>query len=247
MENRIINFLGINFHEAKYQTIINKLKKKGGYLVIPAASALAMYNENKRYQKSLVKSTIAIFDSSFFCFLLLIFKFKKIQKYSGYRFIKNFISDLSMKNKKILLLECSDKDKTINLLYFKSKKFRFVKNYVCPIYNPNSKKIRDKYLIKFVKSYRPKIIISNIGGLIQEPLALYIKNNVKHKCAIICSGAALSFITGSGAKITNFIDYLNLGWLMRIIFDPVTFIPRIFFSLKLVPLVLKNKIKILSY
>ena len=247
MKNRIINFLGINFYEAEYQTIVNKLEKIGGYLVIPAASALSTYHENKLYQKSLLKSTIAILDSSFFCFLLLIFKFVKVKKYSGYRFIKNFISDLSMKNKKILLLECSDKEKKINLLYFKSKKFRFVKNYVCPIYNRNSKKIRDKYLIKFVKSYRPKIIICNIGGLIQEPLALYIKNNVKYKCAIICSGAALTFITGSGAKITNFIDYLNLGWLMRIIFDPYTFIPRIFFSLKLIPLVLKNKIKILSY
>jgi UDP-N-acetyl-D-mannosaminuronic acid transferase (WecB/TagA/CpsF family) len=247
MKNRIINFLGMNFYEAEYQTIINKLEKSGGYMVIPAASALAMYYKKKLYQKSLLKSTLAIFDSSFFCILLLIFKFKKIKKFSGYRFIKKFTSDLSMKNKKILLLECSDKEKKINLLYFKSKKFRFVKNYVCPIYNPNSKQIRDKYLIKFVKSYRPKIIISNIGGLVQEPLALYIKNNVRYKCAIICSGAALSFITGSGAKITNFVDYLNLGWLSRIIFNPTIFIPRIFFSLKLIPIVFKNKIKILSF
>jgi hypothetical protein len=186
-------------------------------------------------------------DSSFFCILLLIFKFKKIKKFSGYRFIKMFISDLSMKDKKILLLECSEREKKINLLYFKSKKFRFVKNYVCPIYNPNSKQIRDKYLIKFVKSYRPKIIISNIGGLVQEPLALYIKNNVQYKYAIICSGAALSFLTGSGAKITNFIDYLNLGWLIRIFFDPAIFIPRIFFSLNLIQMVFKNKIKILSF
>jgi N-acetylglucosaminyldiphosphoundecaprenol N-acetyl-beta-D-mannosaminyltransferase len=246
MKSRIINFLGINFYEAEYQTIINKLEKSGGYMVIPAASALAMYYKKKLYQKSLLKSTLAIFDSSFFCLLLLIFKFKKIKKFSGYRFLKNFISDLSMKNKKILLLECSDKEKKINLLYLKSKKFRFVKNYVCPIYNPNSKQIRDKYLIKFVKSYRPKIIISNIGGLVQEPLALYIKNNVQYKCSIICSGAALSFITGSGAKITNLIDYLNLGWFSRIIFSPIIFIPRIFFSLRLISIVFKNKIKILS-
>jgi len=247
MKNRIINFLGINFHEAEYQTIINKLEKIGGYMVIPAASALAMYYVNKQYQKALLKSTLAIFDSSFFCFLLLIFKFKKIKKFSGYRFIKMFISDLSMKDKKILLLECSDREKKINTLYFKSKKFRFFKNYVCPIYNSNSKQIRDKYLIKFVKSYRPKIIIINIGGLTQEPLALYIKNNVQYKCAIICSGAALSFLTGSGAKITSFIDYLNLGWLSRIIFNPAIFIPRIFFSLRLIQIVFKNKIKILSF
>jgi N-acetylglucosaminyldiphosphoundecaprenol N-acetyl-beta-D-mannosaminyltransferase len=246
MKNRIINFMGIKFHEMQYQTIINKLEKKGGYLVIPAASALASYYQDKRYQKSLKKSTAALFDSSFLCLLLLIFKFKKFKKFSGYKFMRNFLADFSMKNKKILLLESKQSEKKINLLYFKSKKFRFVKNYVCPIYKKKAKHIRDKYLIKFIKSYRPKFIISNIGGLIQEPLALYIKNNVKHKCVIICSGAALSFITGSGAKISDLVDKFNLGWLSRIIFNPTIFIPRIGFSLKLMPIVFKNKIKILS-
>jgi|688.fasta_scaffold279737_1 UDP-N-acetyl-D-mannosaminuronic acid transferase (WecB/TagA/CpsF family) len=246
MKNKIVNFLGINFYEAKYQSIINKLEKNGGYVVIPAASALATYYEDKRYQKALKKSTIALFDSSFFCLLLVIFKFKKFKKFSGYRFIKLFLSDFSMKNKKILLLESSNTEKKINLLYFKSKKFRFIKNYVCPIYKKDGKQIRDKYLIKFIKNYRPKFIISNIGGQIQEPLALYIKNNVRHKCITICSGAALSFITGSGAKITDLIDKLNLGWLSRIVFNPVIFFPRIFYSLKLISIVFKSKIKILN-
>jgi hypothetical protein len=156
------------------------------------------------------------------------------------------MSDFSMKNKKILLLDSSYSQKKINLLYFELKKFRFVKSYVCPFYKKNSKQIRDKYLVKFIKSYRPEFIISNIGGRIQEPLALYVKNNARHKCAIICSGAALSFLNGSGAKITDFMDYFNLGWIVRIVFDPIVFLPRILISLKLIPIVLKNKIKILS-
>ena len=38
----------------------------GGYLVAPAASALAKIKKNKLYHNALINSKIAIFDSGFF-------------------------------------------------------------------------------------------------------------------------------------------------------------------------------------
>ena len=91
-----------------------------------------------------------------------------------------------------------------------------------------------------------KIIIINIGGGIQEILGFYLKNNLKYKPMIICTGAAIAYLTKDQAPINNFIDKIYLGWLLRIIFHPSAFFPRYIYAFKLFFLVLKNKITISS-
>ena len=66
----------------------------------------------------------------------------------------------------------------------------------------------------------------NLGGGIQELLGSYLKSNLDYKPSIICSGAAISFLTGQQAKIPIIFDIIYLGWLVRIIFDPHIFLPR---------------------
>ena len=98
MEDNIINFKGIKFYNydfAKLFTIIDE----GGYLVAPAASALTNISDDKKYHDALKQSDIAILDSGFFCILLRIFKGKKVSKYSGYLFLKNFLNLRSRKEK----------------------------------------------------------------------------------------------------------------------------------------------------
>jgi len=46
---KILNFYGIKFYDVDYKTCLDLLKKKGGYLVIPAASSLATIKDNKKY------------------------------------------------------------------------------------------------------------------------------------------------------------------------------------------------------
>ena len=91
MGDNIINFKGIKFYNynfAKLFSIINE----GGYLVAPAASALTNISDDKTYLESLIQSDVAILDSGFFCVLLRIFKGKKVTKFSGYLFLKNFLN-----------------------------------------------------------------------------------------------------------------------------------------------------------
>jgi UDP-N-acetyl-D-mannosaminuronic acid transferase (WecB/TagA/CpsF family) len=241
MLTRIVNFKKIKFYECSYKYVKKILFEKKGYLVIPAASALSEIN-NKSYYEALRKSTIAIFDSGYFCLSLLCLKFIKVKKFSGFKFIKKFINDSSLKKFKILLLEPSLKSANNNQLYLKSKKFIFIKNYVCPIYSKNT--IRDLALIKLISDYKPAIIVINIGGGIQELLANYINNKLKKKYVIICSGAALSFHSGGGAKINTLVDALYIGWFFRILDNPRVFIMRLILSLKLFKIVYKSNIKI---
>ena len=243
MKIKIIDFFKIKFFNADYQLIINYLLKKKGYLVAPAASSLINIEKNHHYLKALQKSSVAILDSGFFCLLILFLKLKIVKKFSGFKFINFFLHDENLKNFKILSLESSIENLNNNKYFLKSKKFKFKRHYLCPIYKQDL--FYDKKLITLIIKYKPKIIIINIGGGVQEQLALYIKNTSSWKTSILCTGAALSFEsnTSNFFKINSLIDKLYLGWLVRSLNNPSFFYLRVLKSLKLINLVFKTKIK----
>ena len=143
--------------------------------------------------------------------------------------------------KKIYLVEPSTHLQKINKEYLKKKNINNIYQYVAPIYKKN--KIYDIKLLKNIKKIKPKYIIINLGGGTQEILGLYLKQNLNYKPSIICSGAAISFLTNQQAPVTNLFDNLYLSWLVRIFFDPKQFLPRYLSAFKLFFLVLNEKIK----
>ena len=203
---------------------------QGGYLVAPAASALTNLNKNKLYHTSLKKSDVAILDSGFFCILLRIFKFKKVEKLSGYLFLKTFLENYKNQNK-ILFIDPSKKSSFINSTYLKSQKIFNFNSYIAPNYNGH---FFDLELIKLLKKYKPRYIIINLGGGSQEPLAIFIKKKIKFKSSIMCTGAALAFMTGEQAPINRFIDKIYLGWATRILWNPKLYLGRILKSFKII-------------
>ena len=223
------SFKGIKFYSGKYEEIRN-LFNKGGVLVAPAASALANIDVDRQYYSSLKKSNIAILDSGFFCILLRLFQFKKVKKLSGYLFLKTFLDNLADKNK-VLFVDPSYRSSMINRKFLKSKKIFNFKSYIAPNYKNN---YFDKKLIKIIKNYKPKFIIINLGGGSQEPLAINLINNVNYKPSIMCTGAAIAFMTGEQAPINKFIDKIYLGWFMRILWSPKLYLRRILKSFKIV-------------
>ena len=231
MENNIIVFKGIKFYNYNFTKLLSKINK-GGLLVAPAASALTNISKNKKYHDSLIKSDVAIFDSGFFCILLRIFKGKKVNKFSGYLFLKNFLSLNFKKKTKFLTIDPTLDDGKLNLSYLKSQNIKNVKSYIAPQYNV--KNINDKNLIKMIKKYKPRYIIINIGGEIQEMLGLFIKKNINFKSSIICTGAAIAFLTKKQAPISDAIDKFYLGWLVRTLHNPKKFFIRTLKSLYLI-------------
>lgn len=240
MLNKIITFCKINFYDCDYNYIKKILFEKKGYLVIPAASSLVDIKHSSEYRIALQKASIAIFDSGYFCLCLLL-KFIKVKKFSGYKFIGKLINDSEQKKKKILSLDPSINQSKKNLYFLKSKKFKFIKNYVCPIYQKNN--INDVRLFQIITKYNPNIIIINIGGGVQEILAYKINHKYKYKYSIICSGAALSFYTNKGL-INKTIDRIYLGWFFRLLNNPKIFINRIILSIPLILYVLFSRIKV---
>ena len=103
---------------------------------------------------------------------------------------------------------------------------------MAPLYHKEN--IRDYKLLKKIKKIKPKYVIVNLGGGVQEVLGSYLKNNINFKVSIICSGAAISYFTKEQAPLTDFLDKIYLGWLVRIIFNPYIFLPRYLSAFRLI-------------
>ena len=230
MNRDIINFRNIKFYNSSFEKILSKINK-GGYLVAPAASSLSQIDKNKLYYKSLVQSDVAILDSGLFCILLRIFKGYKVNKLSGYLFLRKFLKVSSVKKFKFITIDPSDIDSKHNLEYLSKNNFKNVTSYVAPLY---TNQIKDEKLLKKIKTLKPKYILINIGGGTQEILAQYIKNNVKLNISIFCTGAAIAFLTKRQAPINDYVDKFYLGWLVRLIHDPKKYFTRITNSLNLI-------------
>ena len=221
-----IKFMDGDFKDIKF------LLDKGGLLVLPAAPALANIYSDKSYHKALKHADIALFDSGFFCLLLRIFKGIKIKKYSGLKFLTQFLKSLKNCSDKILMINPSYNEQLLNKKYLKLKKINNSNHYVAPFYNKNI--INDLKLLKMIKKDKPRYIVINLGGGVQELLGSYLKYNLDYKPSIICSGAAIFFLTGQQAKIPLIFDKFYLGWLVRIIFNPSVFISRYIKAFKLI-------------
>ena len=226
----------------------NKFEKyiiKNGLFVFPAGPALATIEQSKVYYKSIQKADFVFFDSGFFVLLLKIFKGISIHKFSGYKFLNLFFKYMKKNKKKsVFLIDPNLKFSKSNQIFLKKLGIRKKYNYLAPKYNVNN--LSDKKLLNLLKKKRPDFIIVNIGGGTQEVLGLYLRKKLKFKVTILCTGGAISFFTGDQAPINDFIDKYYLGWLIRFFFNPVIFFKRLIIGLKLIPMVISNKIKVVN-
>ena len=225
-----ICFKRINFFNLNYSEIKKKIKK-AGLLVIPSGPGLSTLDKDKKYHIALKNSDIALFDSGYFCLLLIILKFINVKKFSGYKLLKNLFNDRSIKHYKFFLVDPSYKESIKNKKYLTSIKIKNSHHYVAPIYK--KKNIYDSKLLSIINKKKPKFIMINLGGNVQEVLGYYLKKKLGFKPIIICSGAAISYFTKQQAPINDFLDAIYLGWLIRIVFSPKIFLLRYLRAFKL--------------
>ena len=223
----------------------DKCVTKKGLFVFPAGPALASIQKSSQYYRSIKKADLVFFDSGLFVLLLKIFKNINVKKFSGYKFLGLFFDYLKLNKKKsIFSIDPSFEFSKSNKSYFKNLGLKKIYNYIAPKYN--SSELTDKKLLNLLNKVKPNFILINIGGGTQEVLGLYLKEKLGFKPTILCTGAAISFFTKDQAPINNFVDRFYLGWFLRLIFNPLIFFKRYIFGLKLIPMVIFSRIKILD-
>jgi N-acetylglucosaminyldiphosphoundecaprenol N-acetyl-beta-D-mannosaminyltransferase len=242
--DKFIEIFGIKFLKGGYSKAIDLLSN-GGLMIVPSAPSLAIIKTDKHYLESLQASDFAIPDSGLMVLILkLVYKIN-LNKLSGLAFLNLFFSDcVKDENPELFLVEPTPKDHVANEDYFNKIGINYdpAYYYVAPIYKDNV--IKDYGLLKQLEEQKPKTIIINLGGGVQEKLGYFLKENLSYKPVIICTGAAIAFLSGRQANIPDWGDKLYLGWLFRCLSNPRRFVPRYFKSIKLIFMLLGCSVEI---
>ena len=239
-----IIFRKIKFHNINFKDFKKYIIKKGLF-VFPAGPALANIEKSDGYYESIKKADFVFFDSGLFVLLLKTFKNINVDKFSGYKFLNLFFDYLKEnREKKVFCIDPNSKFSRSNKTFLRKLGIKKIYSYLAPQYNPFD--LSDKKLLTLLRKKKPNFILTNIGGGTQEILGLYLKQKLGFKTTILCTGGAISFFTGDQAPINNFTDKFYLGWLIRLIYNPIVFFKRYVFGLRLIPMVIFNKIIIIN-
>jgi len=239
---REIFLFGIRFLDGSFKEIRQELDR-GGVMVVPAAPALATIYDDERYHAALKESRFAIFDSGLLC-LLLAFKGVSVRKLSGLTFLRLFLRDIAHhETGSIFLIDPTPADSEANrtLVVQNGYLLEATHQYVAPMYPAGE--ISDPHLLGVLGKLRPRHIILNLGGGVQERLGVYLSKHLDYAPSIICTGAAIAFLTGRQAVIAPILDRLYLGWLVRCLSDHERYVPRYLRGFKLIPMVIKERLK----
>lgn len=233
----------IRFVDGSYPEIRQRLDQ-GGLMVAPAAPALATIKSDKRYYSALKQGDCVIFDSGLLCLLLRVIKGMRVRKLSGLAFLRGFLSDVSRcKPGELFLIDPDETNSMANHLLLRQSGYDIDRShqYVAPMYEQG--RVEDPLLLEALQRLQPRYIIVGLGGGVQEVLGAYLRTNLDYSPAILCTGAAMAFLTGSQASIPPILDRLYLGWLARCVSDPRRFVPRYWRGFKLVPMLIHEDLK----
>lgn len=220
--------LGIRFFQGSLVEACEKVLC-GGLTVAPSGPGLALdLTRCEEYARSLKIADLCILDSGLVTLWGKMFIKRKLIRISGLAFLKYFLLNYDWKSCSSLWIMPDRHQSNANLKWLKKEFGHLVEDnlvYIAPKYHLQGK-IVDEDLLDLVVKTRPRFIFIQLGGGVQERLGLFLKESFSSESSIICTGAALAFLSGQQVKIPNWADYLFSGWIFRCIYRPKIYLPR---------------------
>jgi len=241
MSSAFQSILGIKFYVGDLHGLLD-LCAEGNFVVVPAAPALVDLSTDIDYRDALEQSDFAITDSGFMVLLWKLLTGQSLIRISGLKLLRGLLArdELRQPGSSVWIMPTA-KETEVNLAWLSRNNYAVTRDqcFVAPFYPKGP--VSDPDLLRFIEARRPRYIIVNIGGGVQERLGLYLKRNLSYRPSIICTGAAIAFITGLQADIPVWADTLMLGWFLRCWHAPRGFIPRAWKGLRLAPLLVQYR------
>ena len=233
--------LGVNFYAGDLKALLN-ITVGGGLIVVPSAPVLADLPGDPAHRQAVEESDVAIVDSGFLVLLWLATKGRRLERISGLRFIRSLLEQEAFRARGATFwVMPSHADAEINLGWLHRQGMSVADEfaYVAPLYEKKGH-LEDAKLLARIEATQPPFVIISLGGGVQERLGYYLRKNLSYRPAIICTGAAIAFLSGRQVRIPQWADRALLGWLLRCLAEPTKFIPRYWRAGRLAALVLKH-------
>ena len=222
-----VRILGVDFFKGTVEEAVEE-SRKGGLVVAPSGPGLANDLPNSEaYRSSLLESEMVLPDSGLLCLWLKVFGHKNIMRISGLEYLSVFLDSTDLHGSSFWVMP-SESEALANISWLE-KKYKFsiesASVYLAPIYSPKVF-LEDQDLLAQIESGNYKYIFIQLGGGVQERLGLYLRRHLGNGPTIICTGAALAFLSGQQIRIPRWADKYYLGWFLRCVSNPFKFIPR---------------------
>jgi N-acetylglucosaminyldiphosphoundecaprenol N-acetyl-beta-D-mannosaminyltransferase len=232
--------LGIEFFNGGPDEAIERIRS-GGLLVVPAAPALATVQVDQAYRRALLQADLAITDSAFMVMVWNLIEADHVRRLSGLEYFSHLVEDPEFRREgATLYVMASEESAKTNVAWLKSIGIHVAESqvYIAPDYRNG---IKDQALLERILAARPQHVVITVGGGIQERLGLYLKLSLDYLPAIHCIGAAIAFLSGDQVAISPAADKLGIGWLLRCLWRPRSYVPRYWAARKLAWLLLNYR------
>ena len=234
MRRKEIKVFNLRFFSGSMKEGLEELIE-GGLAVFPAAPALAYdFNRCEEYRKALETADLTFADSGAMVLFWRFLTGAKIPRYSGLRVLAEVLkrSEVRIMGATFWVMP-SEEEMLWNRRWLNGRGIPVEEAgcYCAPRYG--SGVIVDQALVDRIEEMRPQLVIICIGGGVQERLGLSLRDALSYRPAILCTGAAIGFLTGSQAIIPTWGDRMMLGWLFRCLKNPRVFVPRYLRALSL--------------
>ena len=228
--------LGIPFFQGTLEKACNSARK-GGLVVAPSGPGMAQdLIGTKGYSLALKGADLILLDSGLIALWSRFFFKESLFRLSGLLFLNAYLDQTDLENEKSFWI-MPDKIQADGMIKWLKDKYGTLIDddcvYIAPQYSKNGS-IDDENLFRHIMINKPDNVIIQLGGGVQERLGYALKSKLHTKTTILCTGAALAFLSGQQTKIPLWIDRIFMGWALRCLTKPQVFIPRYITALKLI-------------
>lgn len=250
-----LRFLGIPFWDGNTRDLLRAADGRGGLFTVPSAPSLAQMRTDPLLMEAYQSSDFAVVDGGYVALVLRFCLGRRLPRISGLQILEKLVGPdrgcaIPFDQRKVLWVVPSEEERVRIQSYLSRQGFSEERQawYLAPFYR-TGEDLNDAALIEKVAAVKPDWIVLCIAGGKQEKLGYFLRSNGKSpaiggRCGgpgdtthlsipgrpngpvILCTGGAISFLSGGQASIPVWADRLYLGWLFRICQSPKTFLPR---------------------
>jgi len=221
-----VQILGLDFFDGGVTPAVDRALEHRGLIVAPSGTCFRRLQCDEIYRRAMMHADLILPDSGFMVLLWRILRGKRIKRISGLAYLNDLLGrDAFRQDRSILWVLPDDRARDIALVWLQDQGFLTTADdcYIAPMYG---QRVGDPALLDRIQSHQPRHIVIALSGGVQEKLGFYLGENLRHRPALHCIGAALGFVTGYQVAIPNWADRLYLGWLIRLLANPRRFFPR---------------------
>jgi UDP-N-acetyl-D-mannosaminuronic acid transferase (WecB/TagA/CpsF family) len=219
--------LGVKFFAGSLDEAL-RFAARGGLVVFPSGPGMSCdLLRESAYREALKHADLALTDSALMVLAHNLSGGKKVPRISGLRFLRAVLDGPYLREAGAafwVMPSASDAER--NLAWLRSQGMETPEGncYIAPRYARGE--IEDQQLLEEVRRSGARWLILAIGGGVQERLGYFLRRNLTPTPTILCIGAAIGFVTGTQANIPPWADRVYLGWLLRCVKNPASFVPR---------------------